>query len=415
MTMVRQRPGALLTDTPGGAERARVLALFEEARRRARLRRLLSAAISLILVAVAAWGLLAGWPHHGAALVRRGNAAQSGAIPAFSLPPATVAWVDYSGEMHVGDVATRAQHVVATVPGLAGTGHMLLADGRLYAVGSAAISQVDMATGAVRPLLRGDAVFASPDGQQLFVTRGSVTLLELPASGSGEPRRLSLPAGWYVEPPDQAVAAGIVVDGPHPGGSGPGQPSMLAIWNPGTGSVKVISRVGSTVVGTYTPPGARYSLIAWQATGCPSGNCPIEITNTSSMSMVKVRSPLDHGFIISGGAFSPDGTKLAVFARTASISPLRANRSELGLADTRTGTIRLVPGAQLDTTEDAAWALWLPGGDRLLAGALNYSYAIDASTAAARPFFFLPGGSDHDIMDTPDINFSAALLPAPAG
>jgi hypothetical protein len=129
------------------------------------------------------------------------------------------------------------------------------------------------------------------------------------------------------------------------------------------------------------------------------------------MTTVTVRSPLRHGFTIPGAAFSPDGTQLAVFARTASLSPFRANRSDLGLVSTSAGSVRLVPGAQLDTTEDAGWAVWLPGGTRLLAGALDFSYAVDANTRAVRPFFFFPGGADHDIMDTPDLNFSSVLLP----
>jgi hypothetical protein len=72
--------------------------------------------------------------------------------------------------------------------------------------------------------------------------------------------------------------------------------------------------------------------------------------------------------------------------------------------------------ARLVTQEDAGWFLWLPGGNRLLAGALLFSYAIDAQTDQARPFFFdaqkaAGTGADHNIMDTPDINFSAVLLP----
>ena len=77
----------------------------------------------------------------------------------------------------------------------------------------------------------------------------------------------------------------------------------------------------------------------------------------------------------------------------------------------------LVPAARLVTQEDAGWILWLTGGQRLLAGAHSYSYAVDTSTYAARLIFFFPQtadgpDADHDIMDTPDINFSAVLVPA---
>jgi hypothetical protein len=413
MMKAGQGQGRLLIDAPGGEDASSVLiqALFEEARRRCRRRRLAYAAISLILVVAVAVGLTTGWPPGGAAPAGQRHAPLAGAgEPAFTLPAATVAWVDYQGQLHVGDVATRVQGVVASVPALAGIGRLLQADGRLYAAGAGVIRQFNIATGAVRQVARGDGIFASADGQHLYITRGSGGLFELPADGSGDLRQLSIPAGWYLDPPDQAVAGGIVVVGPHPADQ-PGRRSILAIWNPGTGSVKIVSSGGSTVLAAYTPRGARFSLLAWQAAGCLTGNCPIDITNTSSMTTVTVRSPLRHGFTIPGAAFSPDGTQLAVFARTASLSPFRANRSDLGLVSTSAGSVRLVPGAQLDTTEDAGWAVWLPGGTRLLAGALDFSYAVDANTRAARPFFFFPGGADHDIMDTPDLNFSSVLLP----
>jgi hypothetical protein len=129
-----------------------------------------------------------------------------------------------------------------------------------------------------------------------------------------------------------------------------------------------------------------------------------------------VRSPLRHGFTDPGSAFSPGGRRLAVFARQASLNSNRANRSELAIINTRTGTLRLAPAAHLLTQEDAGWAVWLPGGQRLLVGALLYSYAVDAKTLAAMPFFFFPAAAstygDHDIMESGDINFSATVLPS---
>jgi len=123
---------------------------------------------------------------------------------------------------------------------------------------------------------------------------------------------------------------------------------------------------------------------------------------------------------VQGAAFSPDGTRLAVFEQTASInSSCCDNNSVLAIVNTRTGAVRAVRAARLVTEEDAGWILWLPGGRRLLAGALSYSYAVDATTYAAQPFFFFPQtadgpAADHNIMDIPDINFSAVLLPSVA-
>jgi len=412
MTEAGQRKASPAVTDPDVADgfEARIRALFKEAHRRRRRRRMAFALISPVLAIAVVLGLTTGWPRDRVPSARHGSTRQAGTgAPGFTLPAATVAWVDYGGQLHVGNVATLTQRVVATVPALAGISSLVQVGGQLYAGGSSVITQVDIATRAVRRVVPGTAIFASADRRELYVVQADTSLLELPAGGSGEARRLTVPSGWYADPPDQAVAGGVVVVS-RPGGPG-ARPQNLAVWNPGRGGVRIIGRGrGAEVMAAYTPPGARYSLLAWQPAGCLSGDCPIEITNTATMATVTVRSPLRHGFTTFRAAFSPDGSRLAVFARTGSLDPLRDNGSELGLADTRTGAVRLVGGASLDTPEDAGWVLWLPGGTRLLAGALNYSYAVDAATYAARPFFFFPGNPDHDIMDTPDVNFSVTLV-----
>ncbi|MDQ2812376.1 MAG: hypothetical protein M3Z75_11005 [Actinomycetota bacterium] len=50
------------------------------------------------------------------------------------------------------------------------------------------------------------------------------------------------------------------------------------------------------------------------------------------------------------------------------------------------------------------WARWLPGGHRLIVGAEQGSYAVDAQTLSVRALSFDPGN---------DINFSATVLPVP--
>lgn len=62
-------------------------------------------------------------------------------VAGFALPPATVAWVNSGGRLHVGNVATLAQHVAGTVPGWAGAGWLVQADGRIYGGRLAVIRQ----------------------------------------------------------------------------------------------------------------------------------------------------------------------------------------------------------------------------------------------------------------------------------
>jgi hypothetical protein len=272
----------------------------------------------------------------------------------FTLPAAHVAWIDYSGMLHIGDVATGAQHVVATLPSAAGC-WFVVAAGHIYWLdfnkNAGPIRGYDLATHKIQRLGRGEWVFAAPGGRHVYLERSATRLAEMPA-GHQAGRTFRVPAGWHLAccQWDGAVAGGVIV---------------------------------------YSAGG--------------QGSVP-------------VRSPLHHGFTEGDGTFSPDGRQLAVFVRRASINSSWPNHSELALINTRTGTLRVVRAAKLLTQEDAGWVLWLPGGRRLLAGALLYSYAVDTRTLAVRPFFFFfffffPG-SDHDIMDSPDINFSTVLVPA---
>nr|MDQ2811594.1 hypothetical protein [Actinomycetota bacterium] len=407
---------------------AQIQVLFAEARRRRRRRRLAAAAVNLALAGLVAAAGSGAWSHQPrdgqADAAHPPAAAQRG--PVFRLPPAKVAWVDYSGQLHIGDVATLAQHVAGTIPALAGTGWLTQAGGRIYGTGPPGITEFDPATGTISSLGPGVGVFPAAGGRHVYVERTSTSLAELRVAGRGVLERLHTPAGWYLVP-DAAgeVTAGVAGPGilvsSRPDGSSR-SPWNLGIWNPATGKVTLVAS-RAAAIGTYTAPGSRYSLIAWAPAPCTFTfrTCPIEITNTASRTTVTARSPLPYGFA-QGAAFSPDGTHLALFERTASINSFCcASNSVLAIVNTRTGAVRAVRAARLVTQENAGWILWLPGGTRLLAGALAYSYAVDTTTYAARPFFFFSQttdgpDADHNIMDTPDVNFSAILLsPAAAG
>jgi hypothetical protein len=419
MMVVKQDRGDALTDArrpPAPGRDAE--ALFEQARRRRKRRqRACAGAISLVLLAGAGiW--LTGGGGGGSGTVRGGDGGRPAAPTAQSRsdpiarPAVRLAWIDSAGQLNIGDRATGADHA-GPVTDASASAALVVAGGQLYwpdaSRDGAPIRAYDWATGKIRLLPPGKSVFGSADGRHIYIVRNASTLLELPAGGSGRAAVLRVPGGWYLYghayqwfPLAGPAAGGIIVYSSNDAEISPGNVSE-GIWDPATGRVQILGR-GYLIDAAYTPPGSGYSLIVWQP---PSPGIPqdysLRITNTATMATVAVRSPLQHGFVSSGTpAFSPGGRQLALFVRTARLGS--GGMSRLAIVDTRTGAVRVVPGTALYTTEDAYWAMWLPGGQRILAGALEAGYVVDARTLAARPFTFFPGTE----------GFSATVLPEKA-
>jgi hypothetical protein len=388
-------------------------AIFIAARRRRRRIRL-TVGLTAVVLAGSAAALLASWPHHNAASNRPD--ASEAALSVAHLPAAQVAWVDYNGRLHIGSLITGRQRVAAAansdpvVPLIAAGAH-------LYWVNTGGtywqIQSLDLATGKIASLGFGMAVFASPDGRNVFIAQTGESLLEVRASG-GQSRGLNLPAGWFVAGLNDdfaspaAVAGGVLVQGSDSASSS--RPTKLAVWNPDNGRLTLASSGVSAhggLLGAVTPPGANYSLVAWRRGSCDPGSCAIEITNTATRSTRTVRSPFGHGFA-SGVAFSRDGAELAAFANSFGRSTTSAP-AELAIISTRTGAARLVPRASLLMGLDVAWARWLPGDKMLLIGGGLFSGVVNPDTLSVRPYFFMRG-RDHNIEDSQDVNYSAVVI-----
>jgi hypothetical protein len=386
--------------------------LFAQARRRRRRRRALGAAVCLVLAGGVAFGATAGPGGHGAAV--RGTDGRRRPMTATSrsstagLPAVRLAWVD-NGYLVIGDPATAAMHVgpgvdaSSSAPPVSTAGQLYWADANTQ---GAPIRDYDLATGKMRYLPPGEAVFTSADLRHLYIARNNRTLLEMPADGSGRAVALRTPAGWFMSQlgagwTPEVAAGGVIVSSSDSQDYVPPS-ATVGLWNPATGQVRHLG-VGIGILGVYTPPGARSSLVAWAppSRGVAEDDS-LRITNTSTGVTVAVRSPLHYGFVAAGAvAFSSGGTELAVFVRTATLGSSNG-MSQLAIVNTGTGAVRLVPGTLLYTTEDAFWAVWLPGNERILAGAVGSAYAVDARTLAVRPFAFVPSAD----------GFSAVVLPA---
>src|SRR5215831_6342040 len=209
-TIAAPRPSA-----PGTAD-----ALFAEAKRRRRRRRLAGLAVVLALAAAAGVALMVARPNR--APVAPG-ADGRGARPLSTLA-GSVAWVDYKGRVHLGDLATGAQQVVArsrAYPDIP----LVQAGGRLYwsaPVGARGVVQeLNPATGRVRSVgpSRGDfSVFTSADGRHVFFAPTHTRIVELPARGSGAQHEFTLPPGWYLPywGSSTGLANGILVESGGP-------------------------------------------------------------------------------------------------------------------------------------------------------------------------------------------------------
>jgi hypothetical protein len=407
-------PAAPLASPAAGSAQA----LFREARRRRRRRWLAGTAAVLVLAAAAAVSAVAA-THHAAG--RGDSQARPAGAASTARVSAVAVWFDGAG-LHVGDIHPGGgvpQRVVAEVN--AGGLPLVRAGERVYWVNPAGafvpqlghwsqvVRYLDLATGRIGTAGPGQTVFLSVGSRDLLMSQTATSLTEMPVTG-GAARQLALPRGWYLPGGDGladvlsgaglATANGIVVQS---GESTSPDGMVLALWTPDRGRVAIVGRARA-VIDAYTPPGARYSLLAWLPAGC-SGSCPVEITNTATLAARTVRSPLPGGFAI-GGAFSPDGTRLAVFPRAD-----RSQAARLALADLATGTVTVAPALRLALGEDIAWARWLPDGrDLIVGGATGGGDLVDSATLSAEPLVVARGHQD-DRGNSQDINYTTVIVP----
>jgi hypothetical protein len=412
-------------------------ALFKEARRRRRRRRLTGTAAVLVLSAAAA-ATATTWPRsHGRATEngRPAATAQNPAAPA----AATAVWFDDSG-LHAGDIFPGGRVTQRFVAELNADPLPLVQAGqRVYWVDPAGafvpalghwsqlVRYLDVSTGRIGAAGPGQTVFLSADGRYLLMSQTATSLTETPvAAGAAQPgaaqpgaaqpgaaqpgaeQSLTLPRGWYLPGGDGLAdpvsgagldtADGIVVlSAPSLGQSG----ATLALWNPVSGAVTVIGRARA-VIDAYTPPGARYSLLAWLPAECaPRAGCPVEITDTATRAMRTVPSPRPGGFAM-GGAFSPDGRRLALF-----LNPRSGQEAQLALADVATGSVRVAAAPRFPLGIDIAWVRWLPDRRYLIAGPMTGAgYLVDSATLSAKPLVTSAGPGHRP---GPSLNYTTAI------
>jgi hypothetical protein len=410
----------LTSAPPSSAARAEATGepkvLFREARAR-RKRRWIGGAVLTLAALAATVGLLAS-PTVGSG--RHPRSVSPRALPSPLIPGSVsgAAWVDYSGNLHIGQLAGGRQRIV-THAGASPTTPLVVLDGDIFWVRTSTtplgnpkstIDELDVATGAMKRVAQGQAVFPSVNARDLFIVQSSSSLLEIPIRSTGPRRTFAIPSGWYLNAGGGlsnpiAVANGIVVQSSQ--GQTGRTPPTAAIWNPNTGTIVPLG-ADQGLIGAYTPPGAPYSLLAWVPGSCETNTrCSLFVTNTRTRASTRIHSPLPYGFDV-GGAFSSDGEQLALFIKTN--SGLYDPGTQLALANVRTGQLRQVPGVAGEIGESVGWVRWIGATSTLIAGTFstNYTeynhYLVASRTLASRLLDF----SDNRNVD---INFSSAVLP----
>jgi len=308
-----------------------------------------AAVVLAAAAATAAWA--GGWPGTGAPGRARGAAHAPGGSPGALRRAGAplVAWVDDNGGLHAGDLATGRQRLVATVSADP-TVPLVSAGGRLYWADTGGgylrgyghwpdiVRSLDLATGRIRSVAPGQAVFAAADGRHVFIAWTGTDVIEVPADGPGPARQLTVPRGWFVAgngavagggPGDLGVAGdGILVQAS--GYQVSTESAMLGLRDLHTGTVRVPGRMANGndgLISAATLPGGHAGLVATFPASCrmvPGFRC-VKITDTATLSSVTVRSPPRHGSGI-GGAFSADGRWLAALSSPASAAATQARR-----------------------------------------------------------------------------------------
>lgn len=399
--------------------------LFREARQRRRRRRLVAVIVVAAFVLV---GTTAGFVANGGG----GGSAPISPSTLRATPPTVgqshsalpgtteVVWFA-SGGLHLGIPSQGSDRVVAQVD--AAATRLVSIGSRVYFFergspdvsalnGGNRIAELDTRSGRVHSLGAGINLTTTTDRRDLLVALDPIHLVELSPSGTRLSPVWTVPSGYTLntyasQHPLAAVAGGIAVESTRPASLNSGA-YVLAIWYPTRGTVRVLGR-DTFVIGSYTPPGANHSLLAWiDGSGAGVNVNRLAITDTATMKTRLISSPQSGVFssavpqygpevmefggnFLGGGAFSPDGRQLAAFV--SAFRPHDWPDAQLVLVNPNTGSVQLIANTVVQIGEPAGWATWSPTGSDLFGGSYRegsvvQAFALKTGQTQATPLTF---------------------------
>jgi hypothetical protein len=176
------------------------------------------------------------------------------------------------------------------------------------------------------------------------------------------------PSGYQLTSPPREVSDGILV-------MSIAKPYDVAVWNPKTDALRTVVSDVSEVVASST------SRIAYL-----DANHELRIGGVATGASVPV---VVGGNAVHGGgrgSFSPDGAALAAFADVAPATEGIGEVAQLVVADSSTGTGRLIAHEPLAVVPDQMWASWQPDGDAVVfGGASGTTWTVERRGVVATP------------------------------
>jgi hypothetical protein len=276
-----------------------------------------------------------------------------------------VIWANRDGVV-VADPQSGSQEVL--VEGVSTCGVVRVGD---YAFAGRPGLRIDTRDLTVRRLGMSGCAFADT-GDALYVVlsaettaTGTTTEIErVDRDGTRLGGPWTVPSGHVLSTPNRAVAGGVLVETRENSNN-----HTLSVWNPDTGEVTPIGPA-RWVVDTFTSDDGENTLLAYIAAGCETAGCAVMIAELPNGDTTRVEAPAGSSSYFGGGAFSPDGTELAVFAS----HPPPENVDpgvDLVIVDVEAGSAARIDDSTVTVGEPYGFATWSPDGRWLFFGGLS--------------------------------------------
>jgi hypothetical protein len=305
--------------------------------------------------------------------------------PRTALPEvdALLAWVDASLGLVLGDPVTGDSTIVGPQGNWCATCSLVADGGGAVAAEHGTIYRFDVSRRGWHSLGPGDAVFASPFIGEIYVAvNGQLELRSLDGRRTAGP--WTVPGGYTagVFQAPRAVNNGVLIESSDRSAA----ERRLALWDPPTGRVQPLGSVWQ-LIDTHFSAANAPSTIARVDCAQPGQPklCVLLLTNSVTGETRQVSSPVAGSGFIFGGAFSPDGTRLAAFVSATQ----GGGNAQLVIVDVNTGRVQRVGNATVGIGEAYGYATWSRSGDWVVFGGypgyMN-AYRLGSGAASQLPF-----------------------------